>query len=85
MLAAEEFTDGVPEEKFSVADCRDVSLFFKRIKNAVGGWLISLFLLDLLKHKAQPEAAVSGVEAWVKGKREMRERLQCEKDGCQRS
>ena len=36
--------------------------------------------LDLLKHKAQPEAAANGVEAWVKSEREMRERLQREKD-----
>ena len=35
---------------------------------------------DLLKHKAQPEAAANGVEAWVKSEREMRERLQREKD-----
>jgi mitochondrial chaperone BCS1 len=33
-----------------------------------------------LKHKAQPEAAANGVEAWVKSEREMRERLQREKD-----
>ena len=36
--------------------------------------------IDLLKHKAQPEAAANGVEAWVKSEREMRERLQREKD-----
>jgi hypothetical protein len=35
---------------------------------------------DLLKHKAQPDAAADGVEAWVKSEREMRERLQREKD-----
>ena len=34
----------------------------------------------MLKHKAQPEAAANGVEAWVKSEREMRERLQREKD-----
>ncbi|KAF8800962.1 P-loop containing nucleoside triphosphate hydrolase protein [Phlegmacium glaucopus] len=34
----------------------------------------------LLKHKAQPDAAANGVEAWVKSEREMRERLQREKD-----
>ena len=39
-----------------------------------------MFLVDLLKHKAQPEAAANGVEAWVKSEREMRERLQREKD-----
>ena len=33
-----------------------------------------------MKHKAQPEAAANGVEAWVKSEREMRERLQREKD-----
>jgi ribosomal protein L19E len=35
---------------------------------------------DLLKHKAQPEAAANGVEAWVKSEREMRERLKKEKE-----
>ena len=39
-----------------------------------------ILLIDLLKHKAQPEAAANGVEAWVKSEREMRERLQREKD-----
>ncbi|KAF9482080.1 P-loop containing nucleoside triphosphate hydrolase protein [Pholiota conissans] len=34
----------------------------------------------LLKHKAQPEAAADGVEAWVKSEREMRERLKREKE-----
>ena len=38
------------------------------------------FMIDLLKHKAQPEAAANGVESWVKSEREMRERLQREKD-----
>ena len=33
-----------------------------------------------MKHKAQPEAAANGVEVWVKNEREMRERLQREKD-----
>ena len=33
-----------------------------------------------MKHKAQPDAAANGVEAWVKSEREMRERLQREKD-----
>jgi len=33
-----------------------------------------------LKHKAQPEAAANGVDTWVKSEREMRERLQREKD-----
>jgi len=36
--------------------------------------------LDLLKHKAQPEAASGGVEAWVQSEREMRERLKREKE-----
>ena len=39
-----------------------------------------ILLIDLLKHKAQPEAAANGVESWVKSEREMRERLQREKD-----
>ncbi|KAF8965606.1 hypothetical protein BDZ97DRAFT_1757154 [Flammula alnicola] len=34
----------------------------------------------LLKHKANPEAAANGVEAWVQGEREMRERLKREKE-----
>ncbi|KDR66353.1 hypothetical protein GALMADRAFT_1157881 [Galerina marginata CBS 339.88] len=34
----------------------------------------------LLKHKAQPDAAADGVEAWVQGEREMRERLKREKE-----
>ncbi|KAF8196446.1 mycorrhiza-induced mitochondrial AAA ATPase BSC1 [Pholiota molesta] len=34
----------------------------------------------LLKHKAQPEAAANGVEAWVTSEREMRERLKREKE-----
>lgn len=34
----------------------------------------------MLKHKAQPEAAANGVEAWVKSEREMRERLKKEKE-----
>ena len=42
--------------------------------------LINTCFVDLLKHKAQPEAAANGVEAWVKSEREMRERLQREKD-----
>ena len=44
------------------------------------GIFINTCSLDLLKHKAQPEAAANGVEAWVKSEREMRERLQREKD-----
>jgi chaperone BCS1 len=33
-----------------------------------------------LKHKAQPEAAADGIELWVQAEREMRERLQREKE-----
>jgi len=36
-------------------------------------------VIDLLKHKAQPEAAASGIEGWVEAERKMRERLQKEK------
>jgi len=36
--------------------------------------------LDLLKHKAQPEAAAHDVSAWVAGEREMRSRLASEKE-----
>lgn len=39
-----------------------------------------MFILDLLKHKAQPEAAADGIELWVQAEREMRERLQREKE-----
>ena len=42
--------------------------------------MFKTLFLDLLKHKAQPEAAANGVEAWVKGEREMRERLKKEKE-----
>lgn len=45
-----------------------------------GIFITLLPFTDLLKHKAQPNAAADGVEAWVKGEREMRERLQREKD-----
>lgn len=36
-------------------------------------------MIDLLKHKAQPEAAANGIEGWVQAERMMRERLQKEK------
>ena len=36
--------------------------------------------LDLLKYKAQPDAAANGVEDWVVSEREMRERLKREKE-----
>ncbi|KAF5328700.1 hypothetical protein D9619_011488 [Psilocybe cf. subviscida] len=64
-VLAKQFADGVPEEEFSVASLQGSSM-------GDGG--------DLLKHKAQPEAAASGVEAWVKSELEMRERLQREKE-----
>ena len=35
---------------------------------------------DLLKNKSQPEAAANEVEAWVVSEREMKERLQREKE-----
>lgn len=37
-------------------------------------------LLDLLRNKSQPEAAAEGATAWVVSEREMRERLQKEKE-----
>jgi chaperone BCS1 len=37
-------------------------------------------MTDLLKHKAQPEAAASGIDPWVQAERVMRERLQKEKE-----
>ena len=63
-------------------DYKDVSLFFFKMVSFFF-WeylLINTCFVDLLKHKAQPEAAANGVEAWVKSEREMRERLQREKD-----
>jgi hypothetical protein len=73
-LLAKKFADGVPEEEFSVAGlqgCESLLLSNCRLSNSV---------TDLLKHKAQPEAAANGIEAWVQAEREMKERLQKEKE-----
>ena len=81
-MLAKKFADVVPEEEFSVAGLQGCQsffpfLFFLFVKVFIDVWLD---WIDLLKHKAQPEAAANGVEAWVKSEREMRERLQREKD-----
>ena len=79
-VLAKKFADVVPEEEFSVAGLQGCEFFspFDRLFEMFID--IRLDWTDLLKHKAQPEAAANGVEAWVKSEREMRERLQREKD-----
>lgn len=42
--------------------------------------IYSPIMSDLLKNKSQPEAAASGAAEWVITEREMRERLQREKE-----
>jgi mitochondrial chaperone BCS1 len=78
-VLAKKFADVVPEEEFSVAGLQGCEFFFVCLL-LFFGIFIDIRFTDLLKHKAQPEAAANGVEAWVKSEREMRERLQREKD-----
>lgn len=39
-----------------------------------------IYLIDLLKNKSRPESAAEGARAWVESEREMRERLQRERE-----
>ena len=43
-------------------------------------YLLTCFLVDLLRNKSQPDAAADGAAAWVVSEREMRERLKKEKE-----
>lgn len=75
-ILAKKFADGVPEEEFSVASLQGCAC--DQLNPLTCANVISQ--LDLLKHKAQPDAAANGVEAWVNGEREMKDRLQKEKE-----
>ncbi|CAA7270296.1 unnamed protein product [Cyclocybe aegerita] len=75
-MLAKKFADGVPEDEFSIAGLQGCVRVAVQVEKAS-----YMRRLDhLLRHKAQPEAAANGVEAWVRGEREMRERLQKEKE-----
>jgi len=73
---AKKFADGVPEEEFSVASLQGCAYRQLHLLTCAD----VLPRLDLLKHKAQPDAAANGVEDWVNGEREMKDRLQKEKE-----
>lgn len=77
-LLAKKFADGVPDEEFSVASLQGCMFIF--LLSYCYVFDVQCSFLDLLKHKAQPEAAADGIELWVQAEREMRERLQREKE-----